>query len=281
MMMRAPRLLSLALVMSSATLVSCTEDPSDVDIEDVITDLVLEGRWEARTGLVIEFNADGHAIVVKFGDSVLGTNSSVFDIGDTFIRNITRVDHNTWSAEVLDTETTWSDFTPSHQRLVSYTWTTGELEINEHTDNLYVGGYTWDFDWERLEGTLPPPDDDDDDDTPSADIVLLYNKMLEGDNNSSTFFTITVPSGTKKLVVETFEEDQWGHNLGDLFVSRGQRPAVHGEEPYRWTADCASVKPNREREVCSFNNPPAGTWHILLYGYHAYYSTSLKATISK
>jgi hypothetical protein len=117
--------------------------------------------------------------------------------------------------------------------------------------------------------------------TPSTgDIDLLYLKNLEGNEGSTKTYKVTVPSGAKKLVVKTFEEDAFGHNLADLFVRRGSAPTVN-PAPYNWAADCASVNPNRENETCTFTNPAAGDWYILVYGYHAYYATSLRVTYSK
>ena len=89
-----------------------------------------------------------------------------------------------------------------------------------------------------------------------------------------------VPTGTKQLRVTTTEDNQYGGNLGDLFVRRGSRPTA-SHHPYVWTADCKSIESNRTPEECVINNPTAGTWHILLYGYHAYWGTTLKATITK
>jgi hypothetical protein len=115
----------------------------------------------------------------------------------------------------------------------------------------------------------------------TGNIVLLNEPSLSGARSSTKYWTITVPSGTKQLVVETGEVDIYSGNLGDLFVSRGVQPTVNSREPYNWTAQCASVRPNRERENCTFSNPTPGTYHILLYGYHEYYGTTLKATITK
>lgn len=106
---------------------------------------------------------------------------------------------------------------------------------------------------------------------------LLHMTGLEGEEGTSTFFTVSVPAGKTNLLVELYE-DEFGSNLGDLFVSRTTRPSVSSQYPYQYTADCASINPNREKESCSFNSPSSGQWQILLYGYHAYYGTSLCVT---
>ena len=68
--------------------------------------------------------------------------------------------------------------------------------------------------------------------TSQGDIELLYLKNLEGNDRSSKVYKVTVPSGAKKLVVKTFEEDINGHNLGDLFVKRGSQPTVTQSPSY-------------------------------------------------
>ena len=128
----------------------------------------------------------------------------------------------------------------------------------------------------QLSYSAPPPTT-----PPSGTSTLLYVKNLEADRGNWVYYKITVPSGTKRLVVETFEENENGRNLGDLFVRYGQQPVINRSSGYTWTADCASIKPNRESEICSFENPAAGEWYLLVYGYHAFYGTSLRATITK
>ncbi len=110
--------------------------------------------------------------------------------------------------------------------------------------------------------------------------VLLDEPNLSGSRGSSTPFTITVPPGATRLVVTT-GETQYGRNLGDLFVSHGQRPQVQNNSGYTWTAQCASVSPNREPDQCVFNNPQAGQWHIVLFGYHEYYGATLRAVVTR
>ena len=265
---RVSKLLTLAVILAGAALSSCKENPIDAAIDEALD---FSGIFEASDGTEIELTWDGDegsATVIEVGSSSLGIP---LEVGQDYMKFMYRdeSDKEKFRGYVRDRSGFLTNGVVVYLR-------DGTLEIV--WPELAISGQT---NWNKIRESSPPDDDDDDDDTPSADIVLLYNKMLEGDDNSSTYFTITVPSGTKRLVVETFEEDQWGHNLGDLFVSRGQRPVVHSEAPYRWTADKSSINPNREREVIEFTNPPAGTWHILLYGYHEYYNTSLKATISK
>ena len=52
-------------------------------------------------------------------------------------------------------------------------------------------------------------------------------------------------------------------------------------ETETFTADCAAVQPNRETERCVVNNPPAGDYYIMVYGYHEYWGAKLTVTATK
>ena len=56
--------------------------------------------------------------------------------------------------------------------------------------------------------------------------------------------------------------------------------ASRPNEQYAWTADCASIESNRAPERCTFSRPASGVWHILVYGYHAYYGANLTVTLT-
>lgn len=61
---------------------------------------IINGYWKAADGVVVEIS-DDQAVVVDFGTSNLGTNTSVFKVGDVFIKNIERIGPNNWNAEVI------------------------------------------------------------------------------------------------------------------------------------------------------------------------------------
>lgn len=109
--------------------------------------------------------------------------------------------------------------------------------------------------------------------------LVMSEPGLEGDDGSSITWSIDIPSGLSRFEV-VLEEEEFGSQLADLFVRRGSQASI-SELPYNWTADCASVRPNRETEVCAFDNPQSGTYYITIYGYHAYWGAKLTATISQ
>lgn len=107
-------------------------------------------------------------------------------------------------------------------------------------------------------GSNPPP----------ADGKLSNNTpvTLSGGSGSSAFFTINVPSGKSALTVTTS-----GAGDADLYVK-------YNEKPFAFDSDCASESESTSNENCRLNNPRAGTWHILVYGFSDYKDITLKAS---
>ena len=91
---------------------------------------------------------------------------------------------------------------------------------------------------------------------------------ISGANDSQQFFTIDVGSGATQLDVEI----SGGSGDADLYVRFGSPPTLN-------TFDCRPFL-NGNNETCSFSNPSAGTWHIMLVGFSAYSGISLVATVT-
>ena len=89
---------------------------------------------------------------------------------------------------------------------------------------------------------------------------------VSGATGSQTNFTIAVPSGQASLVVTI----SGGTGDADLYVKSGSAPTLT-------TYDCRPYV-NGNSETCTFSNPAATTWYIMLNGYAAYSNVSLKAT---
>lgn len=267
--MRTRTLLMLPVLALIAASVGCTL-PSDP-----VADLVFEGLYRVSNGTVIELDGE-EAIVVS-------NNGTGLPVGTVYMRRLGE------GGEIYGEGVRMRDFPVSalsmDGRMEEGVATFGESAIWVDHPRL---DYSYNV-WSKID-EIPTPEPDDSEDPSDPDdgngggtagsTVLLYSKDLEGSEGSSRYFTVTVPSGATKLTVETFEENQYGGNLGDLFVSSASKPTA-SHYPYKWTAQCASIESNRAPETCSFSNPTPGTWHILLYGYHAYYATSLKVTIDR
>lgn len=254
--------LALSLAISGCTLPA-----------DAVIDYVFEGLYRATNGTVIELDGAEATVVAN--------EAGGLPVGTVYMR---RLDEG---GELYGDGARMRDFAVS-VRNMDGDMVSGVATFNEwglHVDHTRMD-YSYNT-WSRID-EIPEPEPENpgsgggagDGDGTAGSTVLLYSKDLEGSEGSSRYFTVTVPSGASKLTVETFEENQYGYNVGDLFVSYGSRPTA-SHYPYKWTAQCASVASNRAPETCSFANPQAGTWHILLYGYHAYSGTSLKVTIDR
>ncbi|HEX8697691.1 MAG TPA: M4 family metallopeptidase [Myxococcaceae bacterium] len=89
---------------------------------------------------------------------------------------------------------------------------------------------------------------------------------LFGGTGTQKYFTLEVPAGSTSLRFET----SGGTGDVDLYVRYGSQPATNAY-------DCRPYA-SGNTETCSFTNPQAGTWHVMLYGYTSYSGVSLKGT---
>jgi len=111
---------------------------------------------------------------------------------------------------------------------------------------------------------------------------VLFEQKVEGEKGDKKIFKITVPTGVKQMEIRTTEvAGVYYFNVADLFVRRGSDPTVTLTPQYSWTADWFSVESNRADEVCTISNPPAGVYHIMLYGYNSYFTSQLIVKIVK
>ncbi len=92
---------------------------------------------------------------------------------------------------------------------------------------------------------------------------------LSGGQGSETFFTIEVPADAEDLLVEI----SGGTGDADLYVRFGAEPTTD-------TYDCRPWL-NGNDESCDFDDPQAGTWHIMIRGYEAYAGVDLVASFEE
>ncbi|TMN71277.1 peptidase S8 [Pseudoalteromonas sp. S1727] len=111
-------------------------------------------------------------------------------------------------------------------------------------------------------GTTPPPPTGNE----LVDGQALTN--LSGSASSTTFYTMTVPSGAANV---TFTMSG-GSGDADMYVRAGSAPTTS-------TYDCRPYK-NGNNEECSIDNPTAGTYHVMLNGYSAYANVSLVGNLT-
>jgi len=116
---------------------------------------------------------------------------------------------------------------------------------------------------------------------PSGTKTILLSQRVSGDVKSKLTYNVTVPTGTKSLNIILTEEFSYDRQTADLFVRKNTPAVINISPSYSWTADYASIKPNRETENCDVTNPSAGVWCITVYGYVSYFSCLLTVSITK
>jgi hypothetical protein len=88
---------------------------------------------------------------------------------------------------------------------------------------------------------------------------------LAGSAGNAQFFSISVPAGQSLLTFKT----SGGIGDADLYVKFGASPTTSA-------FDCRPFI-NGNTETCSFTNPTAGTWYVMLRAFSAYQGVSLIA----
>ncbi len=91
---------------------------------------------------------------------------------------------------------------------------------------------------------------------------------LSGGSGNKKYYALEVPAGQSSLAFEI----SGGSGDADLYVRSGAVPSTS-------TYDCRPYKAGNA-EVCSFTNPRAGTWYVMLNAYSAYSGVTLKGTYS-
>lgn len=274
----------LAAIMAGM-LVACGgggEDEPDVVDQIIASQLDFEGVYADSNGLTLELKA-GVATIRALGSSGL---QGLFRVGDAFMKAMADKGDNRWIGYIATIKGSQSAGTQAvhwdygSAILKDRVMTTTDSDGNVRTFR-YVGP-TWTGSSNPAPST-PAPGTGTSTPTPAPAPGTTAPKVdsalgLEGGRKSKRVFNIAIPAGTKSLEV-TLSEAAGGRQLADLFVRRGAEAVIIDEpKPYSWTADCASVEPNRDTERCVFNNPAAGTYYITVYGYHEYWGADLKIT---
>jgi vibriolysin len=109
-------------------------------------------------------------------------------------------------------------------------------------------------------GVPPPPPVT----TPLTNGVAVTG--LSGSSGNKKYYTLEVPAGQTSLKFET----TGGTGDADLYVR-------FGSVPNSGTYDCRPYA-GGNAETCTFNNPAAGTWYVMVNAYSAYSGLSLKGT---
>lgn len=100
----------------------------------------------------------------------------------------------------------------------------------------------------------------------SCTLTTSSASNLSGAQNSTANYTVAVPSSCGNLTVAM----SGGTGDADLYVKFGSAPTTS-------SYNCRPYK-SGNNETCTFSNPSAGTWYIMIRGYRAYSGVNLSAT---
>ncbi|HQS04291.1 MAG: hypothetical protein B7X86_14505 [Sphingobacteriales bacterium 17-39-43] len=231
-------------------------------ISDTIEE-VWEGYWagvfDLGEGWQVELEGDKATFVTA------GTNKIGLKAGDSFTIGMTPTGNNKWRGYVRNNNgfgyLVWGNAEIIDSKLKITPDGSSSYTINKGVKNTGTGG---------TGGGIV------------STAQVLINQKVEGEKGDKKIFKITIPTGVKQMEIRTTEvAGVYYYNLADLFVRRGSDPTVSLTPQYSWTADWHSVNPNREDEVILVTNPPAGVYHIMLYGYNSYFTSQLVVKIVK
>lgn len=231
-------------------------------ISDTIEE-VWEGYWagvfDLGEGWQVELNGERASFVTA------GTNKVGINVGDSFTIGMAQTGNNKWRGYVRSNNgfgsLVWGNAEIIDSKLKITPDGSSPYTINKGVKNTGSGG---------TGGGI------------GNTAQVLLDQKVEGEKGDKKIIKITVPTGVKQMEIRTTEvAGVYYYNLADLFVKRGSDPTVTLTPQYSWTAEWSSVNPNREDEVIPISNPPAGVYHIMLYGYNSYFTSQLVVKIVK
>ncbi len=228
-------------------------------------DEIWEGYWagvfDLGEGWQIELNGD-RATYVTGGVSKVGTS-----VGDSFAIGMELIGNNKWKGNIRDKN--------GFGFLVR-----GTAEIKDNKLIITPDGaasYTLNKGVKNTGGSGGGSGGGI-----GGNAETLLNQKVDGKRGDKLIFKVTVPTGVKQMEIRTTEvAGTYYYNVADLFVRKGIDPTVTLTPTYSWTADKHSVNPNREDEVILMPNPPAGVYHIMLFGYNSDFTSQLIVKIEK
>lgn len=92
---------------------------------------------------------------------------------------------------------------------------------------------------------------------------------VSGSHHSIKHFLINIPKDTNRIIIET----TGGNGDVDLYARFGLQANIN-------RYDCRPFK-NGNNEKCVINNPEAGKWFVMLYGFRDYNNVSLKVSYTQ
>lgn len=225
--------------------------------------LNFEGVFANSNGNQIELTTESNFGSGKF--TKIGTGMGSTTVGDQICYSMQRVNDNTWKGSVRESAGGYFNF-----------WTGGEITMTNNGNLLTItpnGNPSYTYTKVSSSGSGGT----------GSNTEILVNQCVSGNVGDKKIISFTVPSNATKMEIKTFEEAGTcgDRNAADLFVRKGSNPTITATVPYTWVADCASINPNRQDEICVFNSPSPGSWSVMLFGYNTFFASKLKVTIWK
>lgn len=226
-----------------------------LDFEGIFAD---SGGNEVTLSSTNEY--DGKAVFTK-----VGPGNTSMSVGDEIAYSMSQISDNSWEGLVRERPSgSFNFFTSGEATIDGNVLIITPLNKPAYSYNRVAGGGG-----SGGGGGVTGPE-------------VIVNQCIDGNNGDKKIIRFTLPSGVTKMEIKTSEvAGVCDRNTADLFVRKGSDPTVTKTPTYSWVADCSGIKPNRESEVCVFNNPGSGQWSIMLFGYNTYFFSQLTVTITR
>ncbi|HVI38893.1 MAG TPA: PPC domain-containing protein, partial [Gaiellales bacterium] len=184
----------------------------------------------------------------------------------TTFQNMTSVASHEMIETVTDAEVGLA--TTSAPPLAWYDNTNGEIGDICNAQQGTIAGYTVQKEFDNATSTciVSKSGGGGGGDTTLSNGVPVSN--LSGASGAQSFFVLAVPAGQTTLTFQI----SGGTGDADMYVRFGAQPTTA-------TFDCRPFV-NGNAETCSFTNPAAGNWFVMLNGFSAYSGVTLRGTFA-
>ncbi|AHM58511.1 hypothetical protein D770_01185 [Flammeovirgaceae bacterium 311] len=120
--------------------------------EELVEEFNIEGIYETFGGMLISIDAkSGDGKVTFFGKNELGTNQSIFSIGDLYFKDLQKTAPNKYKGKIIQSDVRWSN---AQLKNVLQSYTYAETEITVEEDGLLLSVVNdWDVYFKKTEGT--------------------------------------------------------------------------------------------------------------------------------
>ena len=141
----------LLLFVFTFLMAGCEDTASDEAAPDEDPEYSLEGSYKTHNDMIVTI-AGTKGTVVDFGKNELGTNPAVFALGDSYFKDLVKVDRNKYKGKIVKSTTKWENAVLKNV-LQTVTYADTELTVTENGVNVSPSN-GWDVTWNKV-GTPP------------------------------------------------------------------------------------------------------------------------------